>query len=180
MPYIEYAAQNNMLVFIDHQIGRFDPLESVRRLFPYLRYPNVHIAFDPERRTTRPMREIGHVTGAEINAIQRAMQEYMIANNIPGEKMLVVHQFNINMIRNREQVRTDFQKVRLIHTADGFGAPHLKRDSYAVNARATNIPVKGFKLFYNLGIPGAGYDNPLMTPRQVYDLSPRPYVIMYQ
>jgi hypothetical protein len=149
-------------------------------MFPYLRYPNVHLAFDPEWRTERPMKDIGHVTGSEINRIQRAMEDYMIENNIPGERMLVTHQFNINMIRNREQVRSNFNKVRLIHCADGFGPPHVKRDSYAVNARATNMPIKGFKLFYNFNIPGAGFDNPLMTPQQVYGLTPRPYVIMYQ
>lgn len=180
MRYIEYAMEHDILVFIDHQIGRFDPVESVRRMFPYLRYPNVHLAFDPEWRTERPMKDIGHVTGSEINRIQRAMEDYMIENNIPGERMLVTHQFNINMIRNREQVRSNFNKVRLVHCADGFGPPHLKRDSYAVNARATNMPIKGFKLFYNFNIPGAGYDNPLMTPQQVYGLTPRPYVIMYQ
>jgi len=84
------------------------------------------------------------------------------------------------MISNRERVKSDFQRVRLIHCADGFGAPHLKRDSYAYNAAAANIPLKAFKLFYNFGIPGAGYDNPLMTPKEVYALNPRPYIIMYQ
>jgi hypothetical protein len=126
------------------------------------------------------MREIGSVTGEEINQVQKVMEDYIVANKIPGERLLVIHQFNIHMIRNREQVRTNFTRVRLVHCADGFGPPHLKRDSYAVNARATNMPIKGFKLFYNFGIPGAGYDNPLLTPKQVFELNPRPYLIMYQ
>jgi hypothetical protein len=42
------------------------------------------------------------------------------------------------------------------------------------------MPVKAFKLFYNFGIPGAGYDSPLMSPSDVYALKPRPYIIMYQ
>jgi len=84
------------------------------------------------------------------------------------------------MISGREKVNSGFSKVRLVHCADGFGNPQVKRLSYAANARAVNMPVKGFKLFYNFDIPGAGYDYPLMTPKEVFDLNPRPYVVMYQ
>jgi hypothetical protein len=42
------------------------------------------------------------------------------------------------------------------------------------------MPIKGFKLFYNSGIPGTGYDSPLLSPEEVFALNPRPYVIMYQ
>jgi hypothetical protein len=180
MRYIDYALKHDMLVFIDHQIGRYNPVDALRRMLPYLKYPNVHLALDPEWRTTKPMKEIGMVTAEEINQVQRAMENYMLENNILGERMLVIHQFNWRMIREREKVRTNFDRVRLVHCADGFGPPHIKRDSYAFNAQAPNMPVKGFKLFYNFGIPGAGYDSPLLTPKQVYELNPRPYVIMYQ
>ncbi|MDR2494285.1 MAG: hypothetical protein LBD24_03580 [Spirochaetaceae bacterium] len=180
MRYINYALKHDILIFIDHQIGKYHPLDSIKRMFPYLRYPNVHLALDPEWRTTKPMKEIGSVTADEINQAQKAMEDYMVANKIPGERLLVIHQFNVNMISNRERVRTNFERVRLVHCADGFGPPHLKRDSYAMNARAANMPIKGFKLFYNFGIPGAGYDNPLLTPKQVFELNPRPYIIMYQ
>jgi len=178
--YVEYALENDILIFIDHQIGRYDPVNSLRRMFPWLRYPNVHLALDPEWRTTKPMQEIGGVTADEINRAQQAMEDYIIENNIPGERMLVIHQFNHRMIRSRELVKSDFRRVRLVHCADGFGAPAIKRVSYAFNAEASNIPVKGFKLFYDLGIPGAGFDSPLMTPKEVYALTPRPYIIMYQ
>jgi hypothetical protein len=180
MPYIEYGLRNNILIFIDHQIGRFDPIDSLRMMLPYLRFPNVHLALDPEWRTSRPMQEIGHVTADELNIAQQIIQDYLIDNNLPGERMLVIHQFNSIMIRNRENVRTDFDRVRFIHCMDGIGSPAMKRDTYAFNARATNMPLKGFKLFYNLGIPGAGFDYPLMTPSEVYALNPRPVVIMYQ
>jgi hypothetical protein len=178
--YIEYGLDHNILIFIDHQIGRYDPVNSLKRMLPWLRYSNVHLALDPEWRTTKPMREIGTVTADEINRAQRVMEDYIIQNNIPGERMLVIHQFNWRMIQNREQVDSSFNRVRLVHCADGFGAPHLKRASYAYNAEATNIPIKGFKLFYNFGIPNAGYDAPLLTPKEVYALNPRPYIIMYQ
>ena len=178
--YIEFAQANDILVFIDHQIGRFTPSDSIKRMLPWLKYPNVHLALDPEWRTTKPMQEIGTVSAEEINQVQKIMEDYMIENQIPGERLLVIHQFNWRMISNREKVTSAFSKVRLVHCADGFGSPQIKRASYAFNAQAANIPVKAFKLFYNFGIPGAGYDSPLLTPREVFALNPRPYIVMYQ
>jgi hypothetical protein len=180
MQYIEYGMKNDILVFIDHQIGRYDPIDSLKKMLPYLRYPNVHLALDPEWRTASPMVDIGSVRAEELNMAQKIMEDYIIENNIPGERMLVIHQFNHVMIQNRMAVRTDFNRVRLVHCADGFGPPDMKRSTYDYNALASNMPIKAFKLFYNFGIPGAGYDDPLMSPRDVYKLNPRPYIIMYQ
>ena len=180
MPYIEYGMKNDILVFIDHQIGRYDPIDSLKKMLPYLRYPNVHLALDPEWRTHSPMVSIGSVRADEVNLAQQVMEDYMIENNIPGERMLVIHQFNHVMIQNRTEVKSNFNRVRLIHCADGFGSPGVKRSTYDYNALASNIPIKAFKLFYNFGIPGAGYDDPIMSPRDVYKLNPRPYIIMYQ
>jgi len=180
LPYIEYGLKNDILVFIDHQIGRYDPIDSLKKMLPYLRYPNVHLALDPEWRTHSPMVNIGSVRADEVNLAQQIMEDYIIENNIPGERMLVIHQFNHVMIQNRTEVKSNFNRVRLIHCADGFGSPGVKRSSYDYNALASNIPIKAFKLFYNFGIPGAGYDDPIMSPRDVYKLNPRPYIIMYQ
>ena len=177
--WIEWSLENDMLMFIDHQIGRFDPVAQFRTLLPYLRYPNVHLALDPEWRTQRPMQELGHLTAAEINQIQAIMEDYMIENNIPGERLLMIHQFHPTMIRNREDIRADFTRVRLVHSISGIGPPRLKRDTYAFGAQAANIPVKGFKLWYDFGLSGHT-DTPLMTPREVMNLNPRPYVIIYQ
>ncbi len=178
--YIDYAADHDMIVFIDHQIGRYDPVASLGKMFRWLAYPNVHLALDPEWRTTRPMQEIGSVTADEINDALQSMEEYMEQNEIPGERLVVVHQFKAKMISGRNRVDTNRERVRLIHCADGFGSPSEKRAAYAYNAEATNMPDKGFKLFYNFGIRGAGYDHPLLTPEEVISLSPRPTVIMYQ
>jgi len=178
--YIEFALENDMLIFIDHQIGKYTPQDSIKRMLPWLKYPNVHLALDPEWRTTKPMEEIGTVTAAEINQVQRIMEDYIIENQIPGERLLVIHQFNYRMISNREKVESNFSRVRLVHCADGFGPPNVKKAAYAYNAQATNMPVKAFKLFYDFGIPGAGVDLPLLSPKEVMSLNPRPYIVMYQ
>jgi hypothetical protein len=177
--YIDFAAENDMLVFLDHQIGKYDPIDSLKKMLPYLKYPNVHLALDPEWRTTKPMQEIGSVSAEEINRAQKVMEAYMTEHEISGERLLVIHQFNSVMIKNRKDVRADFDQVRLVHCMDGHGTPAKKRGSYAFNALATNIPVKAFKLFYNEK-GNTGVDEPLLSPKQVLELSPRPMLIMYQ
>lgn len=178
--YIAYAQTMGMLVFVDHQIGKYSVKASMEKILPFLKYPNVHLAIDPEWRTLTPMKEIGSITAEELNQAQRIMQDYIIANNIPGIRMLVVHQFHEKMIRNRENVRADFDRVLLVHTADGFGSPALKKSTYLLNSKAENMPVKGFKLFFKSDFPLAGWDNPILSPAEVMALDPRPGLIMYQ
>ena len=178
--YIEFAAERGWYVFIDHQIGKYTVEQAMNAILPFLKYPNVHLALDPEWRTTEPMKVIGSVTGDEINKAQAMMDKYIKENNITGRRMLVIHQFNAIMIKKRANVRSDYERVQLIHCADGFGSPQLKKDSYAYNALAQNIPLKSFKLFSKPTVAGAGYDQPMMTPEEVFSLNPRPYLIMYQ
>jgi len=178
--YIEFAASKGWLVFLDHQIGKYGVEDSVRSMLPFLRYPNVHLAIDPEWRTLKPMKEIGSITGAELNAAQGLIDDYLREHDLPGIRMLVVHQFKPSMIRDSSNVRADYDRVMLVHTADGFGPPALKRHAYAANARLTNMPIKGFKLFFESKVPGAGWDSPLMLPEDVMKLDPLPLVVMYQ
>lgn len=180
MEYIRFAEENDFVVILDHQLGDHDVVSSVASMFEFLKYDSVHLALDPEWSTDRPNVVIGSVTAAEINEIQRQMQDYMVENDIEGRKMLLVHQFNWRMIENREQVRADFERIDLVHNADGFGPPHDKRASWEYNVRATNIPLKGFKLFLPKSWRDGGYDDPLMTPEEVFSLQPRPVVIQYQ
>jgi hypothetical protein len=186
--WINYAAERDMIVIIDHQIGRFDPVESLREMLPYLQYPNVHLALDPEWRTEKPMEKIGSVTAEEINRAQKLMENYIVSNNLPGKRLLVLHQFKPWMIDEKQidtttskPIKVDttsFNYVELVHCADGWGNPAQKRDTYTSNATTgPKIPVKGFKLFYK---HGNQYDEPLLTPMDVYALNPRPQVIMYQ
>lgn len=178
--YIEFAAERGWYVYLDHQIGRYSVESAVKKLLPWLKYPNVHLALDPEWRTTKPMQEIGSVTADEVNIAQKMIQDYMVEHSLPGRRMLVIHQFKPKMILNRAAVRSNFELVQLIHCADGFGSPMLKKSTYALNAEATNIPLKSFKLFLKPTVAGAGYDVPLMSPDEVFQLNPRPYLIMYQ
>ena len=180
LEYIEFARANDVIVFLDHQIGDGTVDEAIRTMLPYLRYENVHLAIDPEWATDRPGEVIGGVHADDINHAQQLMQDYLEQEGLPGTRMLVVHQFNYRMIDERELVRSDFPRVRLIHHADGFGSPPQKRDSFRFNAIAGNMPLKGFKLFYPKSWRDGGYDVPLMSPAEVMQLDPVPVYIQYQ
>ena len=178
--YIDCAARNEMIVVLDHQMGRNDPVACVRSMLKWLKYPNVHLAIDPEWKTDNPGKEIGSVQASDINRAQELIQEYLVKENIEQKKLFVVHQFNWKMITNREQVRSDFDRIDLIHNADGFGSPDLKLGTYNFVSLAKNMPVKGFKLFFPKPWKTEGFVKPMMTPQQVLNLKPRPVFINYQ
>jgi hypothetical protein len=180
LEYIEFAQANGIIVFLDHQIGRFTVAEAIESMLPYLAYDHVHLAIDPEWATTAPGQEIGHISAQDLNAAQETISNYLIQNNIGEPKMLVVHQFNWRMIANRELVRTDYPGVQLIHNADGFGQPAEKIVSWESNVQAANMPLKGFKLFYPKSWRDGGYDDPLLSPIEVMQLEPVPVYIQYQ
>jgi len=179
--YIEFALENGFLIYLDHQIGKYPVEQALDQLLPFLKYPNVHLAIDVEWRTTRPMREIGSITGKELNAAQLKMKEYMAANKIPGKRQFVIHQFQSKMIRNIKEVKSDYDPVLLVHATSGWGSPDSKISTHNRNALAVNIPYKGFKLWYYYSSKhGVHFDRPLMTPLQVLRLTPEPGLIIYQ
>lgn len=180
LEYIEYAKQNEIIVFLDHQIGKYSVDHAIRVMLPYLEHDNVHLAIDPEWATTIPGQEIGGIHADELNAAQQMISEYLRDNNLPGPRMLVVHQFNWRMIEDRHLVRADYPGVHLIHHADGFGQPADKIASWQFNVLAGNMPLKGFKLFYPKSWRDGGYDEPLMSPVDVMKLEPVPVYIQYQ
>ena len=181
MSYIEAAYQRGVLVYIDHQMGRNHPTYSINEILSFLRYPNVHLALDPEWRTERPMQEVGYITGSELNDVQERMQEYIETHEIQGTRQFVFHQFVEKMIVDVEDILADYDPVLLVHNTSGWGAPEGKRATHEKVTEASEVPYKGFKLWYHFSDqPGVHYDNPLMTPEEVLDLDPQPGLIIYQ
>ncbi len=178
--WIEYALERDVLVILDHQIGRHSVERAITEMLPYLRYPNVHLAIDPEWATEVPGQEVGGVHAEEVNAAQRMIQEHLIENDLPGRRVFVVHQFHRRMIEEAHKVRSDFERVDVVHNMDGFGPPRIKLNTWNYLLRFDNLPLKGFKLFYPKSWRAGGYDDPLMTPAEVLQLEPRPVFIQYQ
>jgi hypothetical protein len=179
--YIGYAGAHGVQIILDHQIGTYTLKAAVDRLLPYLKHPHVHMAFDVEWRTSRPMEEIGFISGEELNWMQQYVSSYLQSNQVREHKYIVFHQFKASMVRGSKDILTGFPQVELVHSTSGWGPPGLKRSTHAFNATLTQLPSKGFKLWYYYSDkPGIHYDNPLMTPAEVLALDPLPRMIIYQ
>ena len=180
LEYIEYGQQHGLAVILDHQLGRHDTAAAIETMLPFLHYPNVHFAIDPEWATDKPGQEIGSVSAEAVNRAQSVMQDYLQQHSLPGKRLLVVHQFRDFMIADRASLRIDFDQVELIHDADGFGPPEDKYKTWNAIFTSDHPPHKGFKLFLPKQWRDFGYDDPLLTPSEVLALRPRPVLIIYQ
>jgi len=168
--YIKEAQKNSMVVFIDVQLGKKTPAQAVKPLLKYLKYSNVHIAIDPEfsvdNETVRPGKVIGEINGNQINAVQNMMRDYLKANKIKDDKILLIHMFTEHMVTKKSAIRyTD--RIHLLMHLDGHGSPALKIKTYNglyTDTRAAKI-AGGFKVFLK-------EDSPVMTPKQVLGLEP--------
>lgn len=172
--YTQFAEQNDILLFLDVQIGRRTVEAEVKGLRPWLEKPFVHLALDPEfamREGETPGVHIGQVDASDIAYTQQYLVDLAAEANIPP-KVLIVHQFHYTMIENKDQVEP-MAGVQLVIDADGWGTPSEKRATYDVVIGQQPIEFHGMKLFYR-------QDVPLMTPEEIVDLEPSPDLIIYQ
>ncbi|MGQ0641313.1 MAG: hypothetical protein ACT4P6_11180 [Gemmatimonadaceae bacterium] len=174
-----WAQSKNALMFLDVQVG----LSSVRAELPwlerYLARPNVHLALDPEfamKTGKRPGTVIGSMNDADINHATAFLAGIVQRYQLPP-KVLVVHRFTQNMLRNYKEIRLD-PRVQIVIDMDGWGNPSLKRGSYERFIYPEPVQFTGFKLFYKNDRRKEGWR--LMTPEEVLALHPRPVYIQYQ
>jgi hypothetical protein len=172
--YIDYAAEQDMLVILDVQIGRGSVADEIEKVRDLLEQPNVHLALDPEFAIAEgetPGDHIGSLNAESIAYAQQVLAEISAEQGIPP-KMLIVHQFREDMISGKGQL-APMPGVQLVIDADGFGEPELKTFVYNYLVRDEPVQFGGIKLFYS-------QDSPLMKPREILDLVPAPDVIIYQ
>lgn len=172
--YTQFAEQNDILLFLDVQLGRRTVQAEVEGLRPWLEKPFVHLALDPEfamREGEIPGEHIGQVDASDIAYTQQYLVDLAGEVGIPP-KVLIVHQFHYTMIENKDKVQP-IAGVQLVIDADGWGTPAEKKATYDVVNRQLPIEFNGIKLFYR-------QDVPLMTPEEILDLDPVPDLIIYQ
>lgn len=172
--YAAFTAENDILLFLDVQIGRRTVQAEVEGLRPWLELPHVHLALDPEfamREGELPGEHIGQIDATDIAFSQQYLANLSAEMGIPP-KVLIVHQFIESMIENKDQV-TPVAGVQLVIDSDGWGTPDDKRATYDAVIGCCPIEFDGVKLFYQ-------QDVPLMTPEEVLGLDPVPDVIIYQ
>jgi hypothetical protein len=168
------ADENDLLVILDDQMGHSNVDTEFPLMLPYLDNPRVHLALDPEwtmPEGVMPATVIGGIDASEINRAQQLMSDYITAHHL-ANKMLIVHQFTPDMIRNKGSLQT-YPGVDLVIDMDGFGGQEIKLSHYGQFVGADGAPHGGIKLFYNR-------DTPIMTPAEAAAIVPQPDFIVYE
>lgn len=172
--YVDFTAANGLLLILDMQYGRNSTEQEIDAVEEYLLYPHVHLALDPEFHVADgevPGEDLGQIDGSDVNyALQRLAQ--LSADNGLPPKILIVHQFNLYSIANKDQIQ-EIDGVQFVLEVDGWGDPSMKTDTYNVVGGDIPFEFYGFKLWYQ-------QDVPLMTPEEVVALVPPPDIVIYQ
>lgn len=173
--HLRVARANRALLILDVQPGRSGFLGEARLLERWLREPDVGLALDPEWRVDSgsvPGRVIGSTSAAEIDAVSAWLARLVREERLP-EKLLLVHQFTNDMIRDKGLIARR-AGLAITFNVDGFGGAAIKRAKYHEFSAQTRPGFHdGFKLFYE-------EDSGLMRPRQVLAMKPPPDVIVYE
>jgi len=174
-----WAKETKAIFFIDIQTGHDNIRTIVPRFEWLLKNPDVHLAIDPEFNLIQsgrvPGSKIGTYDAADINYVSGYLKELVQKYELPP-KVFIVHRFTRKMVTNAKNIRL-YPEVQIIMNMDGWGAPWLKRDSYKDYIVAEPVEYTGFKLFYHNDTKKG---DPLLTPREVLKLTPKPLYIQYQ
>lgn len=176
VPWVEAARDAGIYVVIDLQPGRTDFLTQAQQYEALLRYPNVGLALDPEWRLAPDqvhLRQIGSVGVDEVNAVSEWLARLTRENALP-QKLLVLHQFQLRMIGERERLDTTRPEIAVVIHADGQGSQPAKAGTWnALRAGAPEGVRWGWKNFID-------EDVPMLTPAQTYQVQPVPELVSYQ
>lgn len=172
--YIGHAEAQDVQVMLDLQIGRGDVLEEVKKIERFLLNPRVHVAIDPEYAVGKdgwPLATPGTIDGHQINEVQDYVASLVAAHGLPP-KMVVVHQYLADTIRDGEAVR-DVPSVDLVLNYDGFGPIGEKDKKYRYFSSQPHAQHPGYNIFLQL-------DERVLTEQEVMQLEPLPDVVFYQ
>lgn len=172
--YVDFTAENNLLLILDMQYGRNSTAQEIDAVEEYLRYPHVHLALDPEFHVVEgevPGEDLGQIDASDVNYALQRLAQLSYDYGLPP-KILIVHQFNLYSITNKEQI-AEIDGVQFVLEVDGWGDPDMKRETYSVVSGEVPFQFYGFKLWYR-------QDVPLMTPEEVLALVPSPDIVIYQ
>ncbi len=175
----EWAKESGSILFIDIQTGH-DDIRTVLPEFEWiLKNPDVHLGIDPEfnliESKAKPGKKIGNYNDSEINFASNYLKELVNKYKLPP-KILIIHRFTRNGIINAKKIKLS-REVQVVINMDGWGAPCLKRDSYKDYVVSEPVQFTGFKLFYHNDTKKG---DPLMTPKELLRLNPKPLYIQYQ
>jgi hypothetical protein len=175
-PLIEAAGAGGLYVLLDLQPGRSDFLSQARLYEEFLRLPYVGLALDPEWRLGPDefhLQQYGSVPAAEVNEVSAWLAGLVREEGLP-QKMLLLHQFRLSMLPDRELVATP-PELAVVIQMDGQGTLTGKYETWAAVTAGTEDAgwFWGWKNFYD-------EDAPMATPEQVLELDPPVVYVSYQ
>ena len=174
-PYIK-AAEEHDVRYWTYAAGPYDFLTQAKLFEDYLKEPNIGLALDPEWRLAPGqvhMQQIGSVDAAEINETTEWLADLTAEHELP-QKMVILHQFQLAMIQNREEINTDHPELALVLHADGHGTAEQKLDTWEALQRDLPDDIyMAWKNFYR-------QDNPMFSPQETFDVEPKPWFVSYQ
>lgn len=176
LPYIDAIVDAGGYAVLDLQPGRANFLDQAKRYEELLKRPNVGLALDPEWRIgqdEQPLTRVGSVEAEEVNEVADWLADLTKENNLP-QKALVLHQFQLQMLRDRENIRTDHPELAYVLHADGHGVSEEKFDTW--NVMRQDLGPGWFMAWKNF----FDEDTPMFTPEQTYAVDPRPWFVSYQ
>lgn len=167
------------IVFLDIQVGLSDIQEELPLLEKYLKLRNVHLGIDPEfymKTGAKPGTVIGTMDADDVNYATEYLARLVNEYNLPP-KILVIHRFTKNMLRNYKNIEIRPETQIVIHM-DGWGSPQLKFNTYKTVIYPEPVQFTGFKLFYRHDtLPPSTH---MLSPKEILELLPRPIYIQYQ
>ncbi|WP_245549771.1 hypothetical protein [Gordonia effusa] len=175
-PWVEAAGKAGIYVTLDLQPGRMDFLRQAKMYESLLKLPHVGLALDSEWRL-KPnqvhLTQIGSVEAAEVNRTSAWLAALVRDNGLP-QKVLILHEFDSDMLANRRAINTAHPELAMVIHADGHGTPPVKMGTW--NRLITDLPPNvwmGWKNFYT-------EDHPTFTPAQTMRVAPAPWFVSYQ
>jgi hypothetical protein len=170
-----WAESRGWILLLDIQPGLSSVEAELPVLVPFLKRPYVHLALDPEfamKDGHLPGRDwMGNMEAAEVNHAIDVLARIVEEHQLPP-KVLVVHRFTSNMLKNASQIKLD-PRVQVVVDMDGYGTPGSKMGAYRWFVVRHPVQFTGFKLFFK-------NDKPMMKPAEVLELYPKPMYIQYQ
>lgn len=176
-PWIDAITEAGGYAVLDLQPGQGNFLSQVQRYEELLKRPNVGLALDAEWKLNpgeQPLSRVGSATAAEINEVADWLAQLTRDNHLP-QKAFVLHQFQVGMFPDRENISTAHPELAYVLHADGHGSAEQKFDTW--NVLREGLDPKFFMAWKNF----LDEDMPMFTPEQTYnEVQPRPWFVSYQ
>lgn len=176
-PYVDAIIEAGGYAVLDLQPGRASFLEQAKLYEELLKLPNVGLALDPEWKIgpdEQPMQRVGSAEAAEINEVSQWLADLVAENELP-QKAMILHQFQLQMLRDREQIDTSHPELAFVLHADGHGVPGEKFATW--DALRQGLDDDDYFMAWKNFIDE---DFPTFTPEQTYEVNPRPWFVSYQ